>query len=153
MKIISFLEKKHIFQGVQFDVQISVITPRRGNHIEIQHKLWRWIFSDNDNVITTTKKNYAYEKVYVYSIILGSNPLRCCWNGNTSTRSYRWLGIDSCSTTLRDLCHVPRHKRPFPAKERINGGGIYTNNWLEPVPHSAMICIGTDFQPVVGMGS
>ena len=25
MKIISFLEKKHIFQGVQFDVQISVI--------------------------------------------------------------------------------------------------------------------------------
>ena len=62
MKIISFLEKKHIFQGVQFDVQISVISPRRGNHIEIQHKLWRWIFSDNDNVITTTKKTMPMKK-------------------------------------------------------------------------------------------
>ena len=91
-------------------------------------------------VIVFVKKHYAYEKVYVYSIILGSNPLRCCRNGDTSTRSYRWLGTDSCSTTLRAMCHVPRHKRsipakerikPLPAKERINGGGIYTNNWLE----------------------
>ena len=37
--------------------------------------------------------------------------------------------------------------------EKINGRGIYTSNWLEPVPHSAMICNGTDFLPVVGMGS
>ena len=28
MKIISFLEKSTFFQGVQFDLQISVITPR-----------------------------------------------------------------------------------------------------------------------------
>ena len=40
----------------------------------------------------------------------------------------------------------------LPKKGKTVGASIQTTGW-KPVPHSAMICIGTGFQPVVGMGS